>query len=64
MWAASELHRIQGDLLMQSGDEAQAQASYRRAITAARQTGSRLSERRATERLNSLQSNAVEAAER
>src|SRR5262249_30911688 len=30
MWTAPELHRIHGDLLRRSGDEMQAQASYRR----------------------------------
>jgi DNA-binding SARP family transcriptional activator/predicted ATPase len=64
MWAAPELHRIHGDLLLSSGDEKQAQASYRRAIAIAGQTSSRLSEQRAADRLQSLQIKPVEAAER
>ena len=64
MWAAPELHRIHGDLLLRGGDEIQAQASYRRAIATASQTGARLFEKRATDRLRSLQNNAVETAER
>jgi len=64
MWAAPELHRIHGDLLSRGGDEVQAQASYRRAIAAAAQTGSWLSENRATARLHALQIKPVEASER
>jgi DNA-binding SARP family transcriptional activator/predicted ATPase len=64
MWAAPELHRILGDLLLRGGDEVQAQASYRRAIATAGQIGSRLFEKRATDRLRSLQITPVEAAER
>ena len=51
-WSASELHRVHGDLLLQSGDNLQAQISYRRAREKARETGSRLSELRATSRLD------------
>jgi DNA-binding SARP family transcriptional activator/predicted ATPase len=64
LWAAPELHRIHGDLLLRGGDEIQAQASYRRAIATASQTGSRFFEKRATNRLRSLQMKAVETAER
>jgi len=64
MWTAPELHRIQGDLLLSQGDELQAQASYGRAIATATQTGSRLSEKRASDRLRSLQIAPVEATER
>jgi predicted ATPase len=64
MWAAPELHRIHGDLLLRGGDEVQAQASYRRAIATAGQIGSRLFEKRATDRLRSLQISPVETAER
>jgi predicted ATPase len=53
-WAAPELHRIQGDLLLQSGDETGARAGYERAIEAARQTGARLFELRAADRLKQL----------
>jgi predicted RNA polymerase sigma factor len=64
MWAAPELHRIHGDLLLRGGDQIQAQASYRRAIATASQIGSRLFENRATDRLRFLQINPVETAER
>jgi DNA-binding SARP family transcriptional activator len=47
IWAASYLHRIQGDLSVESGNEAEAWGSYERAITAARQTGARMMELRA-----------------
>lgn len=53
-WAAPELHRIHGDLLLQSKDISQSQASYHRAIELARQTGSRLSELRAASSLREL----------
>ena len=64
LWAAPELHRIHGDLLLRGGDEIQAQASYRRAIAAASQTGSRLFEKRAALCLHSLEIKPVETAER
>jgi DNA-binding SARP family transcriptional activator/predicted ATPase len=51
-WAAPELERIHGDLLLQSGSLTQSQASYRRAINLARQTGARLFELRAESRLH------------
>jgi DNA-binding SARP family transcriptional activator/predicted ATPase len=50
-WPASDLHRVQGDLLRVTRKEEQARASYRRAVEAARQTGSRSFEQRALERL-------------
>jgi len=50
-WAAGDLHRIQGDILRASDNEEQAVASYRKAIEAARQNGSRSFEMRAAERL-------------
>jgi DNA-binding SARP family transcriptional activator/predicted ATPase len=51
-WAAPELERIHGDLLLQSGSLSQSQASYRRAIDLGRQTGARLFELRAESRLH------------
>jgi DNA-binding SARP family transcriptional activator/predicted ATPase len=50
-WLASDLHRVHGDLLRATGNEDQARASYRRAVEAARETGSRSCEQRARERL-------------
>ncbi len=50
-WPASDLHRVHGDLLRVTGNEEQARASYRRAVEAARETGSRSFEQRARERL-------------
>ena len=50
-WAAGDLHRIQADILRVTGNEAQARASYRNAVEAARLSGSRSLEARATERL-------------
>jgi len=57
-WASWDVHRIQGDLLLQSGDREQAKASYQRALEAARQTSSRLFELRAATRLCRLRSSA------
>jgi predicted ATPase len=51
-WAAAELHRIHGDVLRQNGDVSLAEASYQRAMEAARQTGAGLFEQRATARLS------------
>lgn len=53
-WAAPELERIHGDLLLQSGHLSQSQASYRCAIDLGRQTGARLFELRAQSRLREL----------
>jgi predicted ATPase len=50
LWAASDLHRIHGDLLVEGGNPEQAEASYRRAIKAARQTGGRMFQLRAAAR--------------
>jgi predicted ATPase len=47
LWAAPELHRIHGDLLLLSGDASQSEISYRLAIESAQQTGARLFELRA-----------------
>ena len=54
IWFAPELHRIHGDLLLRGGDIAGARTNYRRAIETARQTGARLFELRADDRLQSL----------
>jgi DNA-binding SARP family transcriptional activator/predicted ATPase len=51
-WAAPELERIHGDLLLQSGSLSESQASYRRAIGLGRQMGARLFELRAEARLH------------
>jgi DNA-binding SARP family transcriptional activator/predicted ATPase len=51
-WAAPELERIHGDLLLQSGNLSQSQASYRRAIDLSRQMGARLFELRAESQLH------------
>ncbi|HTM51046.1 MAG TPA: AAA family ATPase [Bryobacteraceae bacterium] len=53
-WAASELHRIHGDLLRLAGNAAGAKASYAQAIEAARRIGAPLFETRASERLRKL----------
>jgi len=50
-WAASDLHRIHGDLLLAGGNPGPALASYRRAIDSARQTGGRSFELRAESHL-------------
>lgn len=47
LWAAPELYRIHGDLLLLSGDASQSQINYRRAVESAQQTGARLFELRA-----------------
>jgi DNA-binding SARP family transcriptional activator/predicted ATPase len=51
-WAAPESERIHGDLLLQSGNLSQSQASYRRAIDLAGQMGARLFELRAKSQLH------------
>jgi predicted ATPase len=53
-WAAPELHRIHADLLLESGDAAHAQASYRRAVQEAQQLGARYLESRAAGGLRKL----------
>jgi predicted ATPase len=45
-WAAAELHRVQGDLLVSEGKGKLARASYRRGLEAAHQAGSVALERR------------------
>ena len=61
-WFAAELHRIHGDVLASSGDAAQAQASYRRAIESARQSGAVMLEARAQDRLGNLPAPKTERA--
>jgi predicted ATPase len=51
-WAAPELERIHGDLLLQGGSLPQSRASYRRAIDLSRQTGAQLFALRAESRLH------------
>ena len=58
VWFSPELHRIYGDLLLRSGNEAEAQVHYQRAIEAARQTGATMFERRASERMRLKHRNA------
>jgi predicted ATPase len=55
VWAAAELYRIQGDLLLINGNQPEAQASYRRSLEAARLAGARGFELRAADRLHELQ---------
>jgi predicted ATPase len=54
LWAAADLHRIHGDLLLQKGNPLQAQASYQRSLEVARLTGARMFELRAAARLREL----------
>ena len=54
LWFAPELHRIQGDVLLHSGNASEARISYGRAIETARQTGAHLLELRAAARLREL----------
>ncbi len=51
LWAAPDLHRIHGDLLLEGGHRSQALASYGRAVDAAQQTGARLPALRAAVRM-------------
>jgi DNA-binding SARP family transcriptional activator/predicted ATPase len=53
-WAAPELERIHGDLLLRSGSLSQSQARYRCAIDLGRQTGASLFEVQAQLRLREL----------
>jgi predicted ATPase len=53
-WAAADLHRIHGDLLLQKGNEQQARASYQRSLEVARRTESHMYEERAAIRLREL----------
>jgi predicted ATPase len=54
VWAAAELHRIHGDLLLLKGNRPQAEANYRRSLDAARLAGARGFELRASDRLSEL----------
>ncbi len=54
LWAAADLHRIQGDLLRDTGSPAHAQADYQRAIEIAERAGTRVFELRAASRLYRL----------
>jgi DNA-binding SARP family transcriptional activator/predicted ATPase len=51
LWASADLHRVHGDLLAANANAADAAASYRRAMEAARHTGARMLELRAAVRL-------------
>jgi class 3 adenylate cyclase/predicted ATPase len=53
-WIEPELHRMRGELLLQTGHAAAAEVSIRRAITLARAHGSRAWEQRATASLTAL----------
>lgn len=53
-WAAPELYRIHGDLLLRSGNQRQAAASYTRAIELSRQMGAVRFERRSAAQLGEL----------
>jgi predicted ATPase len=55
IWAAADLHRVLGDLLLAKGDEAQARISYQRSLEVARQGGMPMFERRAADRLAGLE---------
>jgi len=52
VWSAAELHRIHGDLLRLAGSAGEAEASYRRAVESARETGAKMFELRAAARLD------------
>ena len=52
VWSAAELHRIHGDLLRLSGNAGESEASYRRAIESARETGAKMLQLRAAARLD------------
>ncbi len=58
LWSAPELHRIHGDILSRSGEPAQAQVSYQRAVDTSRQSGAQMFQFRAESRL--LRKNAAE----
>ena len=61
-WAAAELYRIQGDLLLQNGNPLQARASYQRSLDAAQASGARSFELRAAGRLRDMESRNARAA--
>jgi predicted negative regulator of RcsB-dependent stress response len=54
IWAAPDLHRIHGDLLLRDGNPIQARASYQRSLDSARSAGARMYELRAIARLHEL----------
>ena len=54
IWSASELHRINGDVLVKTGALLQAQVSYEHAIASGRQIGARSLELRAQDRLREV----------
>jgi predicted ATPase len=54
MWAAADLHRIHGDVLLRDGNPSQARASYQRSLETARTAGARMYELRAVARLREL----------
>jgi predicted negative regulator of RcsB-dependent stress response len=54
VWAAADLHRIHGDVLLRDGNPLQARASYQRSLDAARAAGARMYELRAVARLRDL----------
>jgi predicted ATPase len=55
VWAAADLHRVQGDLLLGNRDDEQARVSYQRSLEIARQGGVLMFERRAAARLAGLE---------
>ena len=61
-WAAPELHRIHGDILLRSGNPQQAAASYTRAMDLSREMGALRFERRAAARLLELSAGDEEQA--
>ena len=62
VWAASELHRIHAELLLRHGNREEAQLSFQRALTAARQSGARMWELRAALGLCRLHASASAVA--
>jgi predicted ATPase len=54
IWAAPDLHRIHGDLLLRDGNPVQARASYQRSLDSARSAGARMYDLRAIARLQEL----------
>ena len=55
VWAAADLHRIHGDLLLLNQNPLQARASYQRSLDTARLAGARMYELRAGECLRELE---------
>jgi hypothetical protein len=53
-WSSADLHCLHGDLLLKSGNDAHARATYHKSIEAARQLGSAMCELRAHTRLAEL----------